>query len=74
MVGEFFILLMFFGQPMELKEFTVRESLSECLATKRKIERNMNMDNNYKGSVRWACKKMKVEIDDDRNIVAFVEE
>ena len=28
------VLLMFFGSPMELKEYTVRDGLSECLKAK----------------------------------------
>ena len=41
MVGEFFILLMFFGDPTSLKEYTIREDLSECLGAKRTIERSL---------------------------------
>ena len=33
--GEFIILLMFFGDPVGFKEFTVRESLSECLTSQK---------------------------------------
>ncbi len=76
MIAEFFILLMFYGTPSTLQEFTVRESLVECLSTKRKIERTMGITERekYNGSVRWACKKMKVEVDDQMNIINFVEE
>ena len=41
MVGEFFVLLLFWGEPMQLKEYTIREGLSECLGAKRTIERNL---------------------------------
>ena len=41
MIGEFFVLLMFFGTPTELKEYTIRDGLSECLKAKRTIERNV---------------------------------
>ena len=35
------VLLMFFVSPLELKEYTVRDGLSECLKFKRTIERNI---------------------------------
>ena len=34
MVIEAFILLMWFGNPMELKEYTVRDGLGDCLKAK----------------------------------------
>ena len=40
-VGEFIILLMFFGDPIGLKEYTVRDSLGECMKAKRTIERQI---------------------------------
>ena len=76
MVGEFFVLLMFFGDPSSLKEFTIRESVSECLSTKRTIERSLRggKSKQYSGSVRLACKKLKVEHDNDYNIIRFVDD
>ena len=76
MIGEFFVLLMFFGDPSSLKEFTIRESVSECLSTKRTIERWLRggKSKQYSGSVRLACKKLKVEHDNDYNIIRFVDD
>ena len=76
MIGEFFVLLMFFGDPSSLKEFTIRESVSECLSTKRTIERSLRggKSKQYSGSVRLACKKLKVEHDNDYNIIRFVDD
>lgn len=75
MVGEFFILLMFLGSPSELQEFTIRDGLSECLSTKRTIERNIRggKSTEYNGTMRLACKKLEVEYDDKFNIIKFVE-
>ncbi len=75
MVGEFFILLMFFGTPSELKEFTIRDGLSECLRTKRTIERNIRGGKSveYKGTMRLSCKELEVEYDDKFNIIRFVD-
>tara|TARA_B100000212_G_scaffold318085_1_gene274220 strand:- start:14 stop:256 length:243 start_codon:yes stop_codon:yes gene_type:complete len=75
MVGEFFILLMFLGTPQELQEFTIRDGLSECLRTKRTIERNIRGGKSveYNGTMRLACKELKVEYDDKFNIIRFVD-
>ena len=75
MIGEFFILLMFLGTPSELQEFTIRDGLSECLRTKRTIERNIRGGKSveYNGTMRLACKELKVEYDDKFNIVRFVD-
>ena len=75
MVGEFFILLMFLGTPSELQEFTIRDGLSECLRTKRTIERNIRGGKSveYNGTMRVACKELKVEYDDKFNIIRFVD-
>tara|TARA_B100000900_G_scaffold415740_2_gene446938 strand:+ start:2480 stop:2737 length:258 start_codon:yes stop_codon:yes gene_type:complete len=74
MVGEFFVLLMFFGEPTTLKEFTIRDSVSECLSAKRSIERTLRggRSKSYSGSVRLACKKLEVEHDAEYNIIRFV--
>lgn len=52
--GTYFILLMFFGDPSGLKEYTIRDSLGECLSAKRTIERSLRggRSREYKGSVR----------------------
>ena len=74
MLGEFFVLLMFFGEPSSLKEFTIRDSVSECLSAKRSIERTLRggRSKEYGGSVRLSCKKLEVEHDEDYNIIRFV--
>lgn len=73
--GKFFILLMFFGEPSGLKEFTIRESMSECLRTKRTIQRSLRggMSRDYKGSVRVSCKELEVEYDTNYNIIRFID-
>ena len=75
MIGEFFILLMFLGTPSELQEFTIRDGMSECLRTKRTIERNIRGGKSveYNGTMRLACKELKVEYDDKFNIIRFVD-
>ena len=76
MTGTFFVFLMWFGEPSALKEFTIRESVSECLSTKRTIERGLRggMSKNYAGSVRLSCKKLEVEHDADYNIIRFIDD
>ena len=76
MTGTFFVLLMWFGEPSALKEFTIRERVSECLSTKRTIERGLRggMSKNYAGSVRLSCKKLEVEHDADYNIIRFIDD
>jgi len=75
MVKEAIVLLMFFGAPIQLQEFTVRDGLSECLKAKRTIERNVRTPSqkSYNGSMRLACKKLKVEVDADNRIVEFID-
>tara|TARA_B100001113_G_C21097204_1_gene617044 strand:+ start:87 stop:341 length:255 start_codon:yes stop_codon:yes gene_type:complete len=75
MVKEAIVLLMFFGAPIGLQEFTVRDGLSECLKAKRTIERNVRTPSqkSYNGSMRLACKKLKVEVDADNRIVEFID-
>lgn len=74
MIGEFFVLLMFFGTPTELKEYTIRDGLSECLKAKRTIERNIKgKEASYTGSMQLSCKKLKVEYNDLNSIVAFID-
>lgn len=69
-----FVLLLSLGG--KYIEYTPYENLSECLSTRRKIQRNSG------GSVdfdkRWVCKQMKVKLetlsDGSLHIVELVEE
>lgn len=72
--GEFIILLMFFGDPVGLKEFTVRESLSECLSAKRTIERQIRGGRSkaHESSLVLSCRKMEVLVDTDYRIIEFI--
>ena len=74
MVGTFFVLLMYFGDPTSLKEYTIRHSLGECLSAKRAIERSLRggRSREYEGSVRLSCKELEVEHDKDYNITKFI--
>ena len=73
--GSFFVLLLYFGAPAELKEFTIRESLSECLSAKRTIQRSLRggMSDVYTGSVRVSCKELVVEHDANMNITKILD-
>jgi len=75
MVKAAIVLLMFFGSPLELKEYTVRDGLSECLKAKRTIERNVRTPGkeDYKGSMRLACKKLTVKVDEDNRVLEFID-
>tara|TARA_Y100000114_G_C11506842_1_gene207097 strand:- start:81 stop:314 length:234 start_codon:yes stop_codon:yes gene_type:complete len=70
-VIEFVLLLYMSGG--ELIEYTVRDGLTECLKTKRTMERNMTLDSNNTSGVRISCQKLEVEIDEGGNILAFIE-
>ncbi len=72
--GEFIVLLMFFGDPVGLKEFTVREGLSECLSAKRTIERQIRggRSKQHQSSLILSCRKMEVLVDTDYRIIEFV--
>jgi len=74
MVKEAIILLMFFGSPLQIQEYTVRDGLSECLKAKRTITRNVKSpgSNAYKGSMRLACKKLTVKVDKDNRVLEFI--
>ena len=74
--GTFFVLLMYFGDPTSLKEYTIRESLSECLSAKRTIQRSLRggMSREYTGSVRVQCKELTVEHDDKMNIIKIIDD
>jgi len=72
--GEFIVLLMFFGDPIGLKEFTVRDGLSECLSAKRTIERQIRggRSKTHQSSLILSCRKMEVLVDHDYRILEFV--
>ena len=72
--GEFIVLLMFFGDPVSLKEFTVRDGLSECLGAKRTIERQIRGGRSkaHQSSLVLSCRKMEVLVDADYRILEFI--
>ena len=51
------------------------DNMSDCLKTKRTIERNMQIDPNkqYENGAQWSCQKLHVEIDEGGNILGFVD-
>ncbi len=76
MIKEAIVLLMFFGSPLSLQEYTVRDGLSECLKAKRTIERNVKSPHarEYTGTMRLACKKLEVEVDEENRIIRFIDD
>ena len=74
-VGEMIVLLMFFGDPIGLKEYTVRDSLGECMKAKRTIERNIRggKSKEHKSTLILSCRKMEVVVDADYRILEFVD-
>jgi len=60
----FVLLLTISGEKIE---YTPYASLSECLSTRRKIQRNVGY------SEKWSCQELKVKMQDG-NIVEIVEE
>ena len=56
-------LLMFIGNPQELKEMTYTSSVVECLQKKRVISRNIG------NSVMYMCSKVKAELSKDNKIL-----
>lgn len=74
-VGTFFVLLMYFGEPVALKEYTIRDNLSECLSAKRKINRTLRggKSGKYNGSVRVSCQELTVEYDADFRITKIID-
>jgi|TARA_B100000035_G_C20992698_1_gene550985 hypothetical protein len=64
-----FVLLLFMNGT-ELKEYTVRDGMSECLKAKRLASRQLIRSNK---STRYACKKLKIRLDDDNNIVEILD-
>jgi len=74
MVKEAIVLLMFFGDPIGLKEYTVRDSLGECMKAKRTIERQIRggKSKEHNSSLILSCRKMEVVVDADYRILEFV--
>jgi hypothetical protein len=64
-----FVLLLFMNGT-ELKEYTVRDGMSECLKAKRMASRQLTATNR---STRYACKKLKIKLDEDNNIIEILE-
>jgi len=64
-----FVLLLVMGG--ERIEYTPYQSLSECLAVKRKIKRNVGYTSSF--DKQWSCKELKVKLENG-HIVGFVEE
>ena len=64
---EFVLLLFMHGT--ELKEYTVRDGMSECLKAKRMASRELSKANK---STRYACQKLKVILDEDNRIVEII--
>ena len=56
-----------------LIEYTVRDGLSDCLSTKRTMERNMTLDPEATAGARISCQKLSVVIDQNGNILEFTE-
>ena len=73
-VGEMIVLLMFFGDPIGLQEYTVRDSLGECMKAKRTIERQIRGGKSkaHNSSLILSCRKMEVVVDADYRILEFV--
>lgn len=63
-----FVLLLFMN-GIELKEYTVRDGMSECLKAKRMASRELSKANK---STRYACQKMEVILDDSGKILEIV--
>ena len=63
-----FVLLLFMNGT-ELKEYTVRDGMSECLRAKRTASRELSKANK---STRYACQKMEVILDDSGEILEIV--
>ena len=64
----FVLLLVMNGEKVE---YTPHDSLSECLAIRRKIKRNVWHTNNF--DQKWSCKQFKVMMLNGE-ILEFIEE
>jgi len=62
----FVLLLMIDGETVE---YTPYQSLSECLAVRRKIKRNVGHTHNF--DQKWSCKELKVKVENGQ-ILEFV--
>jgi len=62
----FVLLLMIDGEKVE---YTPYQSLSECLAVRRKIKRNVGHTHNF--DQKWSCKELKVKVENGQ-ILEFV--
>ena len=60
---EIMALLMFVGNPQELKEMTYTSGVAECLQKKRIISRNIG------NSVMYMCSKVRAELNKDNKIL-----
>ena len=73
MIDVVFVLFLFLGG--EMLEYSPKDGLSDCLSTKRKIERNMGRSKDF--DERWVCKKAKVELktspDGSKEIMKFLD-
>jgi len=63
-----FVLLLFMNGT-ELKEYTVKDGMSECLKAKRTASRELSKSNK---ATRYACQKMEVILDDSGKILEIV--
>ena len=63
-----FVLLLFMNGT-ELKEYTLRDGMSECLKAKRMASRQLTRANK---STRYACQKMEVILDDSGKILEII--
>ena len=62
----FVLLLVMNGEKVE---YTPYQSLSECLAVRRKIKRNVGHTHNF--DQKWSCKELKVKVENGQ-ILEFV--
>jgi len=69
MIDIVFVLFLFLGG--EMIEYTPKEGLSDCLSTKRKIERNVGRSSDF--DKRWVCKKAKVQLEKGYDGEFFIE-
>ena len=60
---EIMALLMFIGDPQELKEMTYMQTVSECLKKKRIASRNSG------SRVIYICSKVRAELSEDNKIL-----
>lgn len=58
-------LLMFVGEPQQLKEMTYVSTLSECLKKKRIATRNSG------SRVTYVCSKVKAKLSEDNKILSI---